>query len=94
MLTAETWRTLVADAKTDLAAMSMEQRMEMQRESQMLYEGGKCPTHELARVTAFCELLAETMTANEHGDVTWTGKTQELVQVLLRKQSATSENRI
>jgi hypothetical protein len=89
MLTAETWRMLVADAKTDLAAMTTKQRMEMQRESELLYEGGKCPIDELARVTAFCELLAETMNSSDDGsgNIRWTGKTQELVQVLLRKQS-------
>jgi hypothetical protein len=89
MFTAETWRMLVADAKTDLAAMTTKQRMDMQRNSEMLYEGGRCPIDELARVTAFCELLAETMSPSDDGsgEVRWTGKTQELVQVLLRKQT-------
>ena len=89
MLTAETWRQLVADAKADLAAMTTRERMGMQANSQLLYEGGRCPTDELVRVTAFCELLAETMSPSDDGsgNAMWTGKTQELVQILLRKRN-------
>ena len=84
MMTASDWLKMRNDAKTELAAMGASARKRRAKESDLLVVGGKISPQELARVDAFCELLAMSMQIGDDDKPRFTGRTQELVQVLLR----------
>ena len=84
MLTAKAWTKMRDEAKAEIAAMTVHERVYRADQTDVLVDGGRISPHELSRVDAFCDLLAQSMQVGDDGKPRFTGRTQELVQILLR----------